>query len=85
MVHKDLFNEFGFVRVVHIWESQPKLLGKYLFSRPDAPGKLMCKGESLQEASQKKWFLRGTIKMESQVYLSYMEVWVFYVAYAFII
>lgn len=54
MVHKDLFNEFGFVRVVEIWESQPKLLGKYLFSRPDAPGKLMCKGESLQEASQKK-------------------------------
>ena len=43
MVYKDLFKEFGFVRVVQIWESQPKLLGKYLFSRRDAPGKLMCK------------------------------------------
>ena len=43
MVYKDLFKECGFVRVVQIWESQPKLLGKYLFSRRDAPGKLMCK------------------------------------------
>lgn len=73
MVHKDLFKEFGFLRVVQICESQPKLLGKYLFSRPDAPGKLMCKTDPPGSLTEEMTFL-GTIRMEFQVYLSYMEV-----------